>query len=547
MIARLYSYHLIKPTLAADTFSMHAIIHAWARERLDPEDRMFTAVGAASMLKDAILSVCKQHEIRSITEYTFEKRLLPHMEYFLRASDSIFGATAMRKSLETVNYPDMAFRGRVLSVVDTALSTTKLHQNHSSTEAAQGSPLIGKRYYTSTNPVDPQFSNTIHDVRAISYTSMIVMEEVFGRQGRHRASVSITVALIYFMLGFSEGQNVSAIVTHIGNLAGQLRDTENYREAEPLYRFAIAEWPPAASTAVEQTGVLKSGLASMLSKLGRYDEANDIILELQPIGSLTRADLNDNELTRLSNEAINLERQGKFEAAEKSHRSVLEARRRIHGSQHPDTCTTLNSLAVVLEKQNKLTEAEQLHREALASRQAFLSEGHDEILRSMSNLAVTLKKQGKFNEATKLYSEAIQFSTQWRGETHSETLRTSKNLAVLWAVQRDFERAEPEMGRCTEGLTTTLGLDHPATLDAIASWGNILRDMGRLDAACDRYWSILQVRLRKPAQDSPTRQAFLGLQSVERIHAQKGQDEMAGMINEKTRKFVAELQARVSS
>jgi len=50
------------------------------------------------------------------------------------------------------------------------------------------------------------------------------------------------------------------------------------------------------------------------------------------------------------------------------------------GKEHPDTLGSINNLAEVLNRQDKYEEAEKMHRQALALRQTLLGEEHPNFL-----------------------------------------------------------------------------------------------------------------------------------------------------------------------
>ena len=53
-------------------------------------------------------------------------------------------------------------------------------------------------------------------------------------------------------------------------------------------------------------------------------------------------------LTSMSNLAIALPQQGKYDEAEKMHRQTLELREKVLGKEHPHTITSMNNLAPAL-------------------------------------------------------------------------------------------------------------------------------------------------------------------------------------------------------
>ena len=548
LIAIIYSYSLIKPKLAADTFSMHAVVHRWGLERVNSSVRMNYTIAAGRMMTDATLFVNKQTEVRSVGEYIFEKRLLRHMEYFLWVCQDTLGPVAIRKAIQMNESSDSAFAIRALSVIDNAVSSSKLIDLRPTSEVVQASPLLGMRYVSTDYATDPEFAGQIIDRYRLVFNTFIILSDAFLRQGGFKAAANLKTALLYFMLGSSEHYEQISVLVHTASLASHLRDIEKFKEAELLYRFATAEWPAEDVQFTAKLRQIKRVYSIMLSRLGRYKDVDAIYSELR-VTDITGAeklpDLNDDELQQLSDQAVHLSRQERYAESEALHRFVLNVRQRTKGLAHPDTCLTLNNLALSMEKQGKLLEAEQLHRKALHGREVARPEGHPEIPMSMNNLAVTLKKQGKIMEAAELYSKALDLSVQYQGEAHSATLQFRKNLAVVWASQGHYTRAEPVFATCAKQLALAIGLHNPTTLCAVADWAFCLIDLDRLKGASNLFWYILQVRSLHFAQDQALRQSFNGMGAIRKKYVQNGDTEKATAMDKKMEQLEAIMRAKL--
>jgi tetratricopeptide (TPR) repeat protein len=70
-------------------------------------------------------------------------------------------------------------------------------------------------------------------------------------------------------------------------------------------------------------------------------------------------------LTSVNNLGLVLSMLGNYEEAEAMHRRVLEARKKMLGLEHPDTLTSVRNLVNALDSQGKYEEAEAMYRQAL--------------------------------------------------------------------------------------------------------------------------------------------------------------------------------------
>ena len=81
--------------------------------------------------------------------------------------------------------------------------------------------------------------------------------------------------------------------------------------------------------------------------------------------------------------------------AEQTHREVHAVRKRVLGSEHPDTLMSANNLASTRYSPKKHAEVELIHREVFDVRKRVLGAEHRNTLASANNLASTLSRQRK--------------------------------------------------------------------------------------------------------------------------------------------------------
>jgi tetratricopeptide (TPR) repeat protein len=70
--------------------------------------------------------------------------------------------------------------------------------------------------------------------------------------------------------------------------------------------------------------------------------------------------------------------------------------------EHPDTLTSVSNLALILQYQGKYEAAEEMNRRALEERKKMLKMEYLDTLTSVSNLALAFKYQGKYEKAEKI-------------------------------------------------------------------------------------------------------------------------------------------------
>ena len=81
---------------------------------------------------------------------------------------------------------------------------------------------------------------------------------------------------------------------------------------------------------------------------------------------------------------------------------VLDMRKRVLDSEHPDTLTSMANLASTYKNQGRWKEAEELEVLVSDMRKRVLDSEHPDTLTSMVNLASTYRNQGRWKEAEEL-------------------------------------------------------------------------------------------------------------------------------------------------
>ncbi|KAI5782992.1 hypothetical protein FPQ18DRAFT_419774 [Pyronema domesticum] len=93
----------------------------------------------------------------------------------------------------------------------------------------------------------------------------------------------------------------------------------------------------------------------------------------------------------MSNLAITLVGQGRWEEAEKLNKAVMDIQRITLVNEHPDILRTIGTLPVTV----------------LEARKKILGDEHLDTLVSMYNLAITLTELGRLDEAEELYMQSL--------------------------------------------------------------------------------------------------------------------------------------------
>jgi tetratricopeptide (TPR) repeat protein len=153
----------------------------------------------------------------------------------------------------------------------------------------------------------------------------------------------------------------------LSNLALLLDQTGRSKEAEPLYRRALAivsklEPPEPASEAT-----IAGNLSNSLRKLGKLEEAEQLARHALVLTEESRGANHPDTAIRLANLALLLERMSRWSEAEIAVRRALMIDEKCYGKEHPVVALNLINLAAGLSHHGQAMIAEPFARRALAT------------------------------------------------------------------------------------------------------------------------------------------------------------------------------------
>jgi tetratricopeptide (TPR) repeat protein len=209
------------------------------------------------------------------------------------------------------------------------------------------------------------------------------------------------------------------------------------REAEALEltrdliaRLEAREAPPAE---VLYDARLRE--AMLLDQRGHIEQAETILRGL--MNARARSSPPDDRGMRLRRTlAMNLHRQGRYEASIELGRAAAEAAGMRYGSRHPLTLEIREIVAVSLRDLARFDEAESIYRSTLALRRDVLGDDHPLTHQTRGGLAAVLAFDGQAEEAWPLVKRGYDGLVDQLG-IEAESVRIMGNLYAHVASQRD--------------------------------------------------------------------------------------------------------------
>jgi tetratricopeptide (TPR) repeat protein len=213
---------------------------------------------------------------------------------------------------------------------------------------------------------------------------------------------------------------------------------------------------------------------------GRYSHAEWFSRLSADLSGMVFGIDNPDHLTKQEDHGTVLYRNGKFAAAIRLQRAVLENQQRLLG-EHKDTLSSLNNLGLSLQGQGQYAEAEHLHRRALGGRQKKLGEDDPHTLASLNNLSLVLEKQERYHEAEMYARKAVSVKRRIYGRENLATLLSISALAICLQKQGKFSEAEKLHREVLRSRERQLGMRHPLTLNAKIGLISTLADEGQFE------------------------------------------------------------------
>lgn len=322
-----------------------------------------------------------------------------------------------------------------------------------------------------------------------------------------RAAFNEAESLLRFGLRIAErAEHMDAeidVASNLNALAGLLRDTNRYAEAEPLHRRALEIYEAClgpqhamvarvlndlaillhygnrlveAETLYRRALAINEGeygpdhpvvavrlhnLAILLHETNRPLEAEPLLRRALAIDEANCADDDPDVATDLCSLGWLLFTTGDAAQAEPLLRRAAAIRESAFGADHPAFAFALNDLAVVLHDTERLTEAGLLHQRALAVCESSFGARHPIVAAHLNNVAELAARNGDFTDAVQLYRRALAIDEASYNAEHPNIARDLNNLAGVLYATGEIAEAQVDMQRAVATIEASYEDHHP--------------------------------------------------------------------------------------
>jgi CHAT domain-containing protein/Tfp pilus assembly protein PilF len=244
--------------------------------------------------------------------------------------------------------------------------------------------------------------------------------------------------------------------------------------------------------------------ALKLQRAGKYDEARSLVERALEIRERLLGAEHPDVATGIDGLAGVYFDRGEYVKAEPLYLRALAIREKALGKDHPATAESLNNLAAVYTLQGKYGQAEPLYKRALDIREKALGDDHPDTATGIGNLGRLYHYQGKYGEAEPLYKRALNIREKALGKDHPKTAESLNNLAVLYSAQGKYVEAEPLHKRALNIREKALGKTHPDTAQSLNNLALVYEYLGKYAEAEPLYRRSLDIREKALGKDHPS-------------------------------------------
>ena len=224
---------------------------------------------------------------------------------------------------------------------------------------------------------------------------------------------------------------------------------------------------------------------------------------------------------------------GSYAAARDLCQSVVEARVRASGPEHPATLTARVTLAHWAGQAGDAAGARDQYAALLPVEEQVLGPEHPETLTALANLASWTGQAGDAAGARDRVAALLPLRERVLGPEHPDTLTARANLGY-WAGQAgDAAGARDQYAALLPLRERVSGPEHPDTLTARANLGYFTGRAGDAAGARDQYAALLLVRQRVSGPEHPdtlTARANLAAWTGEAGDAAGARDQFAALL-----------------
>src|SRR6266567_2290074 len=437
MMKELLKYSLVKRLVEDRTLSIHRLVQAVQRDRMDGEvqrqwvERVIRAVN--KVFPDhpqdmASWQQCLRYLNQAQVCYELIERYgltLVEAADVLHRTSLYLGEHALYAEAEPLSQRAIVICERTLGPdhPDVAANLNNLAGLY----RGQGKYAEAEPLYQRALTIYEQQLGTEHPDTARCLNNLA---EFYSTQGKYEQAGSLMQQALAIRRRHLEA-NHPDIAQSLNNLAGIYVFQGKYEQAEPLFQEALSIRKRILGLRHPDTAQTLNNLAEVYRVQNEIELAMPLCQEALVIRKQTLGSDHVDTAQSMHTLAMLYESQGEYERAELLMQQVLKVYQKQLGPDHPDVAVCLNDMSALYYAQGKYEQTELLIHQALAIQEQQLGAEHPNMAAWLKNLADLYRSQGKYTEAEPLYQRALAISKQQLGTEHPQTHQMMSNYLTL--------------------------------------------------------------------------------------------------------------------
>jgi tetratricopeptide (TPR) repeat protein/transcriptional regulator with XRE-family HTH domain len=434
-IAALRTYSFVRRNTATRTLTIHRLVQAVLRDRLNEQDQRNWAERAVALISRVLPEAWEQ------SAWPIYQRYLPHVE--------VCAAWIKQWQMTSRN---------AARLLDFTGGYLKERWQYAQAEAYLSQALA--MYRQVMGEEQPEIAKALQR-----------LGELYFHKGAYAQAKAVNQeALAIYRKGKLENDQIEA-ATCLNNQAMFLHALGDYAQAEPFYQEALSMREQLLGSEHPQVAESLNNLGFFYYAQGKYQQAEPLYQRALAIYEKTQSPESHYIARGLNNLAKLYVSSGEYARAEPLYLRAQEIYARAQGAEHPMVAFVLYNLGDLYHQQKRVEEAELLYLEALAIREKALPPDHPDLATVLNSLGLFYFEQERYAQALPLCERALAIREKMLGSDHPRTAQSLHGLAQVYARQGQYEQAEALYRRALDVREKALGATHPdvaATLESLA-------------------------------------------------------------------------------
>ncbi|MCZ6835487.1 MAG: serine/threonine-protein kinase [Planctomycetota bacterium] len=174
---------------------------------------------------------------------------------------------------------------------------------------------------------------------------------------------------------------------------------------------------------------------------------------------------------------------GRYEQAERIHKDVYEAYRKLHGLNHRNTVGQMNNIALVYWAQGRIEDAVELFEQSYELQLEISNEEDPDTLTIMQNLGNYYLDLARHEEAESILERTLETQRRVNGDDHPRTISTMTLLSKAYRQIGRHQESRDLAREAVDRAQRVLGNEHDTTLTSIGALAQAYKQIQQYDEA----------------------------------------------------------------